>query len=359
VYLASRHTSVAEKTIAEQFQPTQLLVAPGSEGQLIGGENEPYMAGLLQLQGSIEMISNMPASQAAQDPAAAQSLTLATNAKMTARNVAQKFRPDPVDRVDGTVLKLMEDPITYVESFLRGLGPAELNGAGAGFCKEFTNLISKYPFNPNASAQATVAEFNAIFAPQTGSLWTFYDTKLKAMLVNQGGEYRAVPTPAMALTPAFVAAFNRFAAVTATAYGMNPSPNFKYSVKLNAEMKREVRLTIDGQSAEFKNASSPAKQFVWNGQGAGVRTTIVGGGTVSFDGPLGVFQWFNDAERWSQNSATSHTVLWYQRSGTKIMTDDQGKPLSMTLDLEMPIPLFRKGYLAGLQCTSNVARAGN
>jgi type VI secretion system protein ImpL len=359
VYLASRHTSVAEKTIAEQFQPAQLLVAPGSEGQLIGGENEPYMAGLLQLQGSIEMISNMPASQAAQDPSAAQSLTLATNAKMTARNVAQKFRPDPVDRVDGMVLKLMEDPITYVESFLRGLGPAELNGAGAGFCKEFTSLISKYPFNPNASAQATVAEFNAIFAPQTGSLWTFYDTKLKAMLVNQGGEYRAVPTPAMALTPAFVAAFNRFAAVTATAYGMNPSPNFKYSVKLNAEMKREVRLAIDGQSAEFKNASSPAKQFVWNGQGVGVRTTIVGGGTVSFDGPLGVFQWFNDAERWNQNSATSHTVLWYQRSGTKIMTDDQGKPLSMTLDLEMPIPLFRKGYLAGLQCTSNVARAGN
>jgi hypothetical protein len=41
------------------------------------------------------------------------------------------------------------------------------------------------------------------------------------------------------------------------------------------------------------------------------------------------------------------------------MTDDQGKPLSMTLDLDMAIPLFRKGYLAGLQCTSNVARSGN
>jgi type VI secretion system protein ImpL len=359
LYLASRHTSVAEKSIAEQFQPTQLLVAPGSEGQLIGGENEPYMGGLLQLQGSIEMIANMPASQAAQDPAAAQSLNLATTAKMTARNVAQKFRPDPTDRIDGQVLKIMEDPITYVENFLRSLGPAELNGAGAGFCKDFTQLISKYPFNPNGKAQATIAEFNAVFAPQTGSLWTFYETKLKAMLVNQGGEYRAVPTPSMALTPGFVASFNRFAAVTSTAYGMNPSPNFRYSVKLNPEMKREVRLSIDGQSGEFKNASSPAKQFVWNGQGVGVRTTIVGGGTVSFDGPLGVFQWFNDAERWNQNSATSHTVLWYQRSGTKIMTDDQGKPLSMILDLDMPIPLFRKGYLAGLQCTSNVARAGN
>jgi type VI secretion system protein ImpL len=359
VYLASKHTAVAEKSISEQFQPAQLLVAPTSEGQLIGGENQPYMGGLLQLQGSIEMIANMPASQAAQDPAAQQSLTLATNGKMTARNVAQKFRPDPVDKVDAQVLKLMEDPITYVESFLRGLGPAELNGAGAGFCKQFNDLISKYPFNPNAKTQATINDFNGIFAPQTGALWTFYDTKLKAMLVNQGGEYRAVPTPSMALTPAFVASFNRMAAVTTTAYGMNPTPNFRYSVKLNPEMKREVKLTIDGQSGEFKNASSPAKPFVWNGQGTGVRSTIVGGGTVSFDGPLGVFQWFNDAERWNQNSANSHTVLWYQRSGTKIMTDDQGKPLSMTLDLEMPIPLFRKGYLAGLQCTANVARAGN
>jgi type VI secretion system protein ImpL len=359
VFLASKHTEVAEKSISEQFQPTQLLVAPASAGQLIGGENQPYMGGLLQLQGSIEMISNMPASQAAQDPAAAQSLNLATTTKLTARNVAQKFRPDPLDKIDAQVLKLMEDPITYVESFLRGLGPAEMNGAGAGFCKQFTELISKYPFNPNSKNQATIGEFNGIFAPQTGALWTFYETKLKAMLPNQGGEYRAVPTPAMALTPTFVAAFNRFAAVTATAYGMNPSPNFRYSVKLNPEMKREVKLAIDGQNGEFKNASSPAKAFVWNGQGVGVRTTIVGGGTVSFDGPLGVFQWFNDAERWNQNTATSHTVLWYQRSGTKIMTDDQGKPLSMTLDLEMPIPLFRKGYLAGLQCTSNVARAGN
>lgn len=359
VYLASKHTDVSEKSIAEQFQPTQLLVAPASAGQLIGGENQPYMAGLLQLQGSIEMIANIPASQAAQDPAAAQSLNLATTAKMTARNVAQKFRPDPLDKVDAQVLKLMEDPITNVESFLRGLGPAELNGAGAGFCKQFSELISKFPFNPNGKAQATIADFNAIFAPQTGALWVFYDTKLKALLVNQGGEYRAVPSPQMALTPTFVASFNRMAAVTTTAYGMNPTPNFRYSVKLNPEMKREVKLSIDGQSTEFKNASSPAKPFVWNGAGAGVRSTIVGGGTVSFDGPLGVFQWFNDAERWNQNSATSHTVLWYQRSGTKIMTDDQGRPLSMTLDLDMPIPLFRKGYLAGLQCSSNVARAGN
>jgi type VI secretion system protein ImpL len=359
VFLASKHTDVAEKSIAEQFQPTQLLVAPASAGQLIGGENQPYMGGLLQLQGSIEMIANMPASQAAQDPAAAQSLAQATNAKMTARNVAQKFRPDPLDKVDAQVLKLMEDPITYVESFLRGLGPAELNGAGAGFCKQFSDLISKYPFNPNSKTQASIADFNSIFAPQTGALWTFYDSKLKAMLVNQGGEYRAVPTPAMALTPTFVAAFNRMAAVTTTAYGMNPSPNFRYSVKLNAEMKREVKLIIDGQSAEFKNAGSAAKPFVWNGGGTGVRATIVGGGTVSFDGPLGVFQWFNDAERWNQNSATSHTVLWYQRSGTKILKDDQGKDLSMILDLDMAIPLFRKGYLAGLQCSSNVARAGN
>ncbi len=359
VYLASKHTEVAEKSISEQFQPTQLLVAPASVGQLIGGENQPYMGGLMQLQGSIEMIANMPASQAAQDPAAAQSLAQATTAKLTARSVAQKFRPDPIDRVDGQVLKIMEDPITYVETFLRGLGPAELNGAGAGFCKAFSELISKYPFNPAAKSQATITEFNSIFAPQTGALWTFYESKLKSMLINQGGDYRAVPTPAMALTPTFVAAFNRFAAVTATAYGMNPSPNFRYSVKLNVEMKREVKLSIDGQSGEFKNAATPAKPFVWNGQGVGVRTTIVGGGTVSFDGPLGVFQWFNDAERWNQNSATSHTVTWFQRSGTKIMNDDQGKPLSMILDLEMPIPLFRKGYLAGLQCTSNVARSGN
>ena len=359
IFLASKNTAVAEKSIADQFQPTQLLVNPASSGQLIGGKNQPYMAGLLQLQGTIEQIAALPASQAAQDPAAQTSLNFANQAKLTARNVAQEFRPDPADKVDATVLKLMEDPITYVEAFLRSLGPAELNGAGAGFCKQFSELISKYPFNPKSKVNASITEFNSIFAPQTGALWVFYDSKLKPMLPKQGNEYRATPAAGMALTPTFVSAFNRFAAVTDTAYGLNPTPSFRYSVKLNGDMKREVRLSIDGQSGEFKNAASPAKAFVWNGMGTGVRTTIVGGGTVNFDGPLGVFQWFNDAERWTQNSATSHTVLWYQRSGTKIMEDEQGKPLSMILDLEMPIPLFKSGYLAGLQCTANVAKSGN
>ena len=46
--------------------------------------------------------------------------------------------------------------------------------------------------------------------------------------------------PSMALTPQFIASFNRFAAVTATAYGLNPTPNFKYSVKLNPEMKKSL-----------------------------------------------------------------------------------------------------------------------
>jgi type VI secretion system protein ImpL len=359
VFLASKHTAVAEKTISEQFQPAQLLTAPAST-VLIGGENQTYMSSLLQLQGSIDMIAGMPASQAAQDPAAAQSLNFATAAKQAAGGTAQKFRPDPVDKVDQQVLKLMLDPITYVEQFLRSLGPAELNGAGAGFCRQFSTLISKYPFNPKSSDQATMTEFNGIFAPQTGALWVFYETKLKQMLVNQGGEYRAQPAANMELTPSFVAAFNRFASVTATAYGMNPTPSFRYTVRMNRDMKRDLKLNIDGQTADFRAGAATPKQFVWSGGGPGVRTTIGGGGgTVAFDGALGVFQWFNDAESWTTNSVSNHTVLWYQRSGTKVLLDDQGKPLSMVLDLEMPIPLFKKGYLAGLQCVGNVARSGN
>jgi type VI secretion system protein ImpL len=356
IFLASKHTAVEDKTISEQFQPVQTVVPPAA-ALLLGGENQPYMAGLLQLQGAVEQISNLPASQVASDPGSQQAIGFAGAAKSAARTVAQKFRPDPVDKVDAITQKILEDPITAVEALLRVLGPAELNGAGAGFCKDFSSLISKYPFNPASKTQATIAEFNSVFLPQTGALWVFYESKLKAMLPNQGGEYRAVPGNGIALTPSFVAAFNRLASVTTTVYGLNPTPQFRYTVKLNAEPQRGVKLNVDGQSGEFVNAASPAKSFVWAGTGPGVRSTFVGGGTVSFDGPLGVFQWFNDAENWKQNTATGHTVLWYQRSGTKIMTDDQNKPLSMTLDLEMPIPLFRKGFLSGLQCEKNVASA--
>ena len=77
---------------------------------------------------------------------AGQVLNNAVTAKSAERAIAQGFPPDPEGKVDSTVQKLMEDPITYVEGLLRTLGPAELNGKGKGLCTQMRPLLTKYPF---------------------------------------------------------------------------------------------------------------------------------------------------------------------------------------------------------------------
>ena len=81
-----------------------------------------------------------------------------------------------VDPEAGTVRLLLEAPVTYVQPLLRSVGPAELNAKGReSGARSSAPAMSKYPFNANATAQATFAEVNALFKPKEGALWTFYD----------------------------------------------------------------------------------------------------------------------------------------------------------------------------------------
>ena len=127
------------------------------------------------------------------DAAAAQTLTNASAARVSARQVAQSFRIDPEGRVEAIVQKLMEDPITNVEALLRKLGPDELNGKGKAMCVPFRALMTKYPFNSNATAQATAADVNGVFRKPDGALWKFYDENLQKLLPKQGALYVAMP----------------------------------------------------------------------------------------------------------------------------------------------------------------------
>ena len=100
--------------------------------------------------------------------------------------MAQAFRIDSEGHIEGNVQKLLEDPIVYAEGLLRTLGPAELNGKGKALCAPFRALMSKYPFNPGATAEATLAEVNGVFRKPDGALWTFYDQNLQKLLTQAG-----------------------------------------------------------------------------------------------------------------------------------------------------------------------------
>ena len=125
------------------------------------------MNALVPLQTSLEAIAGQPGTPS--DAAAAGTLANAQQAMVNTRQMAQAFRIDPEGHIETTMQKLLEDPITNAQGLLRALGPAELNAKGKDLCAQMRPLLAKYPFSPNATAQATVADIDAVFKPQGGA----------------------------------------------------------------------------------------------------------------------------------------------------------------------------------------------
>jgi type VI secretion system protein ImpL len=364
ICVASENTSAA--TVAEvkdALQPAQHVTPAGCTERYIGGSNQMYMNGLLGLQASLEQAAraNNP-----QDPAVGQTLSMASQAKQAARQVAQGFRIDKEGRVDQMVQKLLEDPITYVENLLGRLGPAQVNGAARQFCMEFGNLVKKYPFDTNSKVDATIEEVNSVFRPQNGTLWVFYEATLKSHLVKQGSEW--APNPASAgirITPAFLRFFNRASSFSDALYknGAAQEANVNYTIRaLSSEGIQRLTLRLDGQELKSTGAGGQQASFTWPGRGAREARLAgsLGGpelGWLSYDGLWAVFRLFAEAERW-QPSGSGFSFEWVPKTSGQPMRLGDGRPLTVRyfLDMGTSAPIFQRNYLAGFQCVSQAAQ---
>lgn len=361
-WLASQNTAVDVPEVANVFQPAQAVVPPASVDRYIAPPNQAYMNALVTLQASVETVAAQPNGN---DAAAAQTLTNATAAKVAARQVAQTFRIDPDGHLEAAVGKLMEDPITNVEALLRNLGPAELNGKGKGLCTAIRSVFGKYPFNPAATSQATVADVNGILRKPDGAFWKFYDDNLQKLLPRQGPQYVAASAGGVNLNPAFVAFFNQVAAFSDFLYaGGAQDPHFAYALKpVPAEGIQNLGLKLDGQTLAYTGGDAPAKQFTWQGSGAheAKATVKFGGGPdlawSTSDGLWAIFQFFNKAETWKP-SGTGNVLEWVIRIGKDPVMLPSGKPLTVRFDLDMNggPQLFQKGYFSRMACPAEVAK---
>jgi type VI secretion system protein ImpL len=361
-WLASQNTGVDLPDVANAFQAVQAVVPPSSVDRYIAPPNQGYMNAMVTLQASVEGVAAQPTGN---DAAAAQTLTNATAAKVAARQVAQTFRIDPETHIETQVQKLLEDPITNVEALLRNLGPAELNGKGAGLCTVYRSVWNKYPFNAAATAPATVADVNGIFHKPDGALWKFYDENLQKLLQKQGGQYVATPAGGVNLNPAFVAFFNQAAQLTDFLYaGNTPDPHIAYTLKpVPSEGIQTVGLHLDGQAFTYSGGDATAKQFLWQASGAheAKATVKFGGGPElawsTSDGLWAIFQFFNKAETW-RPQGNGNVLEWIIRIGKDPVTLPSGKPLTVRFELDMAgaPQVFQKGYFPRLSCVPNVAK---
>ncbi|HEY1756953.1 MAG TPA: ImcF-related family protein [Bryobacteraceae bacterium] len=353
--MASQNVGV-DADISKAFKPLLAVVPPSCGDQYVGPTNQDYMKALLALQLSLGQITSPDPN----DPNVAAAASNAAAAKIVTGGMAQGFGVDPLAQ---TVQKLIEDPIAQVEPLVKGLGAAELNKGGKSLCMDFKALMTKYPFNPSSTAEATIADVNGLFKPMEGSMWKFYDQKLLKLLPKQGAVYVAAPGGSPSLLPNFVSFFNRLAQFSGVLYEGTTDPHFTYSLKpVPSEGIDSVTLNIDGQTLTSSGGNGTVKQFTWPGAQPGVRATAKFGGSTditwaTYTGLWSVFRFFGRAEK-PAGAGTSSSLEWVIRIGDQPAQLPNGKPLTVRFDLDMGASpaVFYKGYFSSLTCVADVAK---
>ncbi|SPE36531.1 ImcF domain protein [Candidatus Sulfopaludibacter sp. SbA3] len=353
--LASQNTAVDDATVSQVFQPVQTVVPPTITDHYIAPPNQNYMNALVALQTSLEQIANQPGTP--NDAAAAGTLSNAQQAIVNTRQMAQAFRIDQDGHIETNTQKLLEDPITYAQGLLRTLGPAELNGKGKDLCGQMRPLLAKYPFTPNATAQATQADIAAVYKPQGGLLWQFVDANLQKALTRQGSQFVANSTAGITINPGFVAFLNRAAAFSDAAFqGGSATPHLGYMVKpvISSDIE-DIHLSIDGQAGDFKGSNVAAKHYDWPGSAQGVQLSLKlkGGSSISYpayDGLWGIFQFVASGKH------TGGTLVEEPMVGKPMLDTATGHPITVTFDISATPPIFDRGYFSGMSCVAEVAK---
>jgi len=351
--LASQNTAVDDPAVANLLQPVRSVVPSDSKGLLIAPPNQNYINALGMLQAALESVTTGQAD----DPAVAQTLNSAPQARLAARQIAQTFRPDSDSDIKMAAQKLLEDPITNVEQVLRGAVPAELNAGGKALCMPYRTLMGKFPFNPNSKMEVSLPELNTVFRKPDGALWSFYEKSLKKVLVKQGAQYVPAPGGTVMLNPAFVTFFNAAAAFSEALYPAGAmDPSFMYTLTpVPSDIVQGITVRIDGQTLTFNLGNSvAAKPFAWKGSGA---HDITAG--VRFGGPE--IQWLQETGLWSlfhffamAEQRTPQSLEWIVRIG-RDPARVNGKPVTVRLEVDLgaAAPILKPASIA---CMPDVAR---
>ena len=347
----SQNTSVGDPQISNAFQAPQALV-PGAGDVYIAPSNKTYVDALLTLNSAINQVTQNPAG--ASDPAAAAPVSAAASAAhLASQQSAQAFHLDPQAHLDATTLALMEAPIASAEALVHGLGPAAANAGGKSFCAAFASTFAKVPFNPQSSVQATPAEVTALLQPGTGALWQFYNSNLKALLVQQGAEYGVAPNPPMQVNPAFLHFFNRAASLSQTIFPPGATaPALTFGLRnLPSDGIQTTQVKVDTQTLTNAEAS---KQFTWNAQTAQTASLTANNLPLTFEGPWAVFLMLGKAK--AQKVGAAYNLSFpLEVANTPVKAPD-GTPVVARFELSGPgAEVLAPGALSGLHCVGVVS----
>jgi type VI secretion system protein ImpL len=311
-----------------------------------------------------------------------------TQAKVAARQLAQKFAVDTAAvQVGPPVAALLLAPIDGAETALRTIaatrppsGPkvaatgggggggappppppgggapalaAILNERGRALCAAMTPLLAKFPFNPDATTEASITDVVAMLAPGSGALWAFHQERLEPLLEKQGAQWVEKQGAPVALSAPFLQFFNRAAAVSAALFGGAPEPRVELTARgVVTPQVSQITLSHGSYVARFVKDTPPA-QLVWPAQSGrdarliarvGKRDLLVGEAT----GDWALFRLVSRATK-SEGSGTSVRAEWTNQQTA-------GVPVAVEFVVRGGYPVLQRGALGGMGCVAQVTR---
>ena len=393
--MVARNTN-ADSGMAAAFQPVHTVELPGAAGTYVNDKNQAYVGGLVAVQGALEAITFIPeprdtAGTLALTSKAQESLAQVTLAKGAARQLAQKFSVDTAAvQLNAPVSALLEAPINGAEAVLRAIAntrppavraapvagapvaapvaaPAagggggggekkasaiavELNDRGRNICAALSPMLNKFPFNPDATTEATIADVVGLLAPNTGQLAAFQQERLADFMEKQGGKWVAKPGGVVMLSAPFVDYFNKAARVSEALFGGGASPHFVFLAKGEVSALAPVITLLQGTQRARFDLTAPPAQFVFPSS-SGREATLLA-------------QFKGERERLIARGTGEWAIFRLVAAATKVeggraefaATGKGAQPVGVQFTIESGAPLFQRGWLGNMTCASQVTR---
>lgn len=356
--VVAENTAVSLPGMGQTFESTRIITPPGRGTTLVGPSNRPYMSALAELQASLDVAANAPDS--AVDRATAAALKNIAAAKTEVLNVADQF---PIDGsgILSIVQTLMMAPITYAEPLLRKSAASDVNTQARAFCASVRPLLIKFPFAQYATDQASLDEVAAVFRPQTGTLWRFYDEALSAVLPKRQGQYVPVAGGSVQLAPSFVSFINRAATISDVLFKDGSTPRLDILARLISSATAPfIGLTVSGVMLRAEAGENVAAHLDWPGSG-GEAKLEAGSTTIEtiagpYTGPWAVFQLFGAADVVTPAPDGSTAFAWTPR--TRDPKAQQGSPQRVTVRIAAgpAATALRNGFFSSVSCGGEAAK---
>jgi type VI secretion system protein ImpL len=341
-WVISFNTAVPAPEISSQFQAPQSVVQPsGSDSHLLGQQNQPYIAGLQNVEGAVKNLATSPNPN---DPAATAPVNQAAiSAEQAAENLRNGFTPDRTANLDQTSFRLLQAPIESAKA-LAAQAPAAAAGGGAkNFCSAAEPVLVKFPFNPQSTVDATPEEVAAIFAQPQGSFWQFYNSSLKSMVQQNGTSFSPIPGSSVKLGHGFLTFLNRAATISAALFPSGTQASLSFTLTPDkADSIPNAVLNIDSQQV---TATGAPVTFHWVPQ-ATSKVTLTGPiNPPPYQGTWSVLRFAYDAEHPSANRLKNNFQVNNRTLGV-VIYDATGPGA----------PLLNPDFVRGFRCVANPAQ---